>query len=43
MIENLAALEFALTSEDHAAIDRLGGADGRVNDVPEWSPAWDKE
>jgi len=43
MIENLAALDFALTSEDRAAIDRLGGPKGRINDMPGRSPAWDKE
>ncbi len=43
MIENLAALDFALSSEDQAAIDRLGAPEGRVNDVSGWSPAWDKE
>jgi len=42
MIENLAALDFALKPADHAAIDRLGGASGRVNDIPGWSPAWDE-
>ena len=43
MIENLAALDFALASEDRAAIDRLGGPNGRVNGASRWSPAWDKE
>ena len=43
MIENLAALDFALAPEDRAAIDRLGTPKGRVNDVPEWSPVWDRE
>jgi 2,5-diketo-D-gluconate reductase B len=43
MIDNLAALDFALTPEDCAAIDRLGDPQGRVNDVPGWSPVWDKD
>lgn len=43
MVENLAVFDFALSQEDHAAIDQLGGASGRVNDIPGWSPAWDTE
>jgi len=43
MMDNLAALDFTLTAEDRAAIDRLGDLNGRVNDVPEWSPVWDKD
>ena len=43
MIDNLAALDFALTLEDRAAIDRLGDPKGRVNDVSAWAPDWDKE
>jgi 2,5-diketo-D-gluconate reductase B len=43
MIDNLAALDFALTLEDRAAIDRLGDPKGRVNDASAWAPDWDKE
>ena len=43
MMDNLAALDFTLTAEDRAAIDRLGDLNGRVNDVPQWSPVWDKD
>ena len=43
MIENLAVVDFALHPEDRAAIDQLGSASGRVNDIPGWSPAWDMQ
>lgn len=43
MMDNLAALDLALTPEERAAIDRLGDLKGRVNDVPQGSPVWDKD
>ncbi|MGH7075845.1 MAG: aldo/keto reductase [Stellaceae bacterium] len=40
MAANLAVFDFALTPEDHAAIDALTG-DRRIVDIAGWAPAWD--
>jgi len=41
MEANLAIFDFALSREDRAAIDALGG-DGRIVDIAGWSPDWDR-
>jgi len=41
MEANLAIFDFALSAEDRAAIDALGG-DRRIVDIAGWSPDWDR-